>query len=99
VSVKPTADAPATTPSVASIPAPSPTVPLSVKPTGDAPVTTDAGQLRLRDLRIIQLHTGRDGEPRQLDTADPAVVLRILEADLAWLKDTIRRAAGHPSEG
>ncbi len=61
--------------------------------------TTDPGQVRLRDLRIIQLHTGRDGEPRQLDTADPAVVLRILEADLAWLKDTIRRAAGHPWEG
>jgi len=46
----------------------------------------DPGQVRLRDLRIIQLHTGRDGAPRQLDTADPTTVLRILEADLAWLK-------------
>jgi len=99
MSVKPTGDAPATTPSVTSIPAPSPTVPLSVKPTGDAPVTTDPGQVRLRDLRIIQLREGRDAEPRQLDTADPAVVLRILEADLVWLKDTIRRTARHPSEG
>jgi len=66
------------------------------------PVTaaaTDPGHVNLRDLRIIQLREGRDGEPRQLAAADPAVVLRILEADLTWLKDTIRRAAGHPSEG
>jgi len=47
--------------------------------------------VRLRDLRIIQLHTGRDGEPRQLDAADRSTVLRILEADLAWLKDIDRR--------
>ena len=46
------------------------------------------GQVRLRDLRIIQLHTGRDGEPRQLDTADKATVLRIMHADLAWLEHT-----------
>jgi len=46
----------------------------------------------LRDLRLIQLREGRDGEPRQLDTADTATVLRILEADLAWLKDSNRRA-------
>ncbi len=50
------------------------------------------GQVRLRDLRLIQLREGRDGEPRQLDTADTATVLRILEADLAWLKDSNRRA-------
>jgi len=54
----------------------------------------DPGQVRLRDLRIIQLHTGRDGEPRHLDTADPTTVLRILEADLAWLKDKIQRGHG-----
>ena len=51
----------------------------------------DPNLVRLRDLRIIQLHTGRAGEPRQLDTADRATVLRILEADLAWLKDSDRR--------
>ncbi len=59
------------------------------------PVTTsalDPNLVRLRDLRIIQLHTGRDGEPRQFDAADRATVLRILEADLAWLKDIDRRA-------
>ncbi len=92
MSVKPTADAPATTPSAASILAPSPTAPLSVKPTAHPPVTTDPGQVRLRDLRIIQLHTGRDGEPRQLDTADKATVLRILRADLAWLENSDRQA-------
>jgi len=54
----------------------------------------DPGQVRLRDLRIIQFHTGRDGEPRHLDTADPTTVLRILEADLAWLKDKIQRGHG-----
>ena len=54
--------------------------------------TVDPGQVRLRDLRIIQLREGRDGEPRQLDAADRATVLRILEADLAWLKDIDRRA-------
>jgi len=42
------------------------------------PMPDDPGHVRLRDLRIIQLHTGRDGEPRQLDTADKATVLRIL---------------------
>jgi len=50
------------------------------------------GQVRLRDLRIIQLYTGRDGEPRQLDTADEATVLRILRADLAWLETSDRQA-------
>jgi len=40
----------------------------------------------LRDLRIIQLHTGRDSEPRPLDTADKATVLRLLRADLAWVE-------------
>lgn len=51
----------------------------------------DPGHVRLRDLRIIQLHIGRDGEPRQLDVADRATVLRILKADLAWLTDSDRR--------
>ncbi len=52
----------------------------------------DPGQVRLRDLRLIQLREGRDGEPRQRDAADRATVLRILEADLAWLTDIDRRA-------
>jgi len=30
--------------------------------------------------------TGRDGEPGQLDTADKAMVLRLLRADLAWVE-------------
>jgi len=51
----------------------------------------------LHDLRIIQLHTGRDGEPRHLDTADRATVLRILRADLAWLEDIDRRATREAS--
>ncbi len=55
-----------------------------------APV--DPGQVNLRDLRIIQLREGRDGEPRQLAVADKAIVLRILEADLAWLKDSDHHA-------
>ena len=56
----------------------------AVTPTGE-------GMVHLRDLRIIQLREGHDGEPRQFDTADRAIVLRILEADLAWLKDSDRR--------
>jgi len=58
-----------------------------------APVPPVEGSaVHLRDLRIIQLREGRDGEPRQLDAADLATVLRILEADLAWLKGIDRRA-------
>ncbi len=53
---------------------------------------TDAPPVRLRDLRIIQLREGRDGDPRQLDEADHATVLRILRADLAWLEDRERKA-------
>ncbi len=93
--VKPAGDLPASAPSASA--GPSATI-VPVKPAGEL-LATDPGQVHLRDLRIIQLREGRDGEPRQLDVADPAVVLRILEADLAWLKDTIRRAAGHPLEG
>jgi len=56
------------------------------------PALDDSGPIHLRDLRIIQLHTGRDGEPRPLDTADKATVRRVLRADLAWLEDSDRRA-------
>jgi len=52
----------------------------------------EGSAVHLRDLHIIQLREGRDGESRQLDTAERATVLRILEADLAWLKDIDRRA-------
>jgi len=51
-----------------------------------APAPVDPGWVGLRDLRIIQLHTGRDSEPHPLDTADKATVLRLLRADLAWLE-------------
>jgi ParB family chromosome partitioning protein len=91
VSVKPTAAAPAAAPPPAA-PARSPTASVSVKPTEESVAPVDPGQVNLRDLRIIQLREGRDGEPRQLDTADKATVLRILEADLAWLKDSDHRA-------
>jgi ParB/RepB/Spo0J family partition protein len=60
----------------------------------------DPGQVRLRDLRLIQLREGRDDEPRQLDTADRATVLRVLRADLAWLEDIDRRVrAGDGRQG
>ena len=55
------------------------------------------GHVRLRDLRLIQLHLGRDGEPRHLDTADRATVLRVLRADLAWLEDIDRHATREAS--
>jgi len=94
VSVKPTEDGegrdrldqplidplPASTPQVAAA---RPPAEGSTKGGGEA---IDPGQVRLRDLRLIQLREGRDGEPRQLDTADKAMVLRILRADLAWLE-------------
>ncbi len=51
-----------------------------------APAPVDPGRVGLRDLRIIQLHTGRDSAPRPLDTADKATVLRLLRADLAWVE-------------
>ena len=76
---------------------PMPTVPVKPAPpsvgvessgtwAGDAPSAPGSGHVRLRDLRLIQLREGRDGEPRQLDTADKATVLRIMRADLAWLE-------------
>jgi hypothetical protein len=73
-------------------PVPTPPVAASVPVTPPPPTPVDPGQVRLRDLRIIQLREGRDGEPRQLAVADKAIVLRILEADLAWLKDSDHRA-------
>jgi len=41
---------------------------------------------------IIQVREGHADEPRQLDTADKATVLRILRADLAWLENSDRQA-------
>ncbi len=73
-------------------PVPTPPVAASVPVTPPPPTPVDPGQVRLRDLRIIQLREGRDGEPRQLAVADKAIVLHILEADLAWLKDSDHRA-------
>jgi len=57
------------------------------------PLTADQDQVSLGDLRIIQLREGRDSESRQL-AADSITVLRILEADLAWLKGKIQRGHG-----
>jgi len=57
------------------------------------PLTADQDQVSLGDLRIIQLREGRDSESRQL-AADSTTVLRILEADLAWLKGKIQRGHG-----
>jgi len=50
------------------------------------PVPVDPGQINLRALRIIQLHTGRDGELTRLAATDKATVLHLLRADLAWLE-------------
>ncbi len=81
-----------------------PTLPVKPAPAPRVGTVTDAvslaadpGRVNLRDLRLIQLREGRDGEPRQLDTADKATVLRILRADLAWLEDSDRRATGEAS--
>jgi len=52
----------------------------------------EGSAVHLRDLHIIQLREGRDGEPRQLDTAERATVLRIMRADLAWLESSDRQA-------
>lgn len=84
-------------------PAPSHDTPNARPPSGDrTPRSTvpdklatatpmEKGAVHLRDLRIIQLREGRDGEPRQLDTADKATVLRIMRADLAWLENGDRQ--------
>ncbi len=74
-------------------PRPEDTTPRPTVPDKLAAVTpTEESTVHLRDLRIIQFREGRDGEPRQLDAADRTTVLRILEADLAWLKDIDRHA-------
>jgi len=66
--------------------APTPASPAPVAPAPALPASAARGQVDLRALRIIQFREGRDGEPRQLDTTDKAIVLRILRADLAWLE-------------
>ncbi len=71
--------------------APTPTVTVDEDPNPTTPMrgggtSVPPGTIRLRDLHVIQLREGRDGELRQLDTADKAMVLRILRADLAWLE-------------
>jgi len=72
--------------------APTPASPAPVAPAPALPASAARVQVDLRDLRIIQLREGRDGEPRQLDTTDKATVLRILRADLAWLENSDRQA-------
>jgi len=76
-----------TAPPLASTPQPT----AGHSPAEGSAAAVDPGQVRLRDLRLIQLREGRDGEPRQLDTADKATVLRILRADLAWLENSDRQ--------
>ncbi len=75
--------------------APTPALPAPVALAPALPASVAQGQVDLRALRIIQLREGAGAgraEPGHLDTADTATVLRILEADLAWLKDIDRRA-------
>jgi len=76
----------------APVPASPPQATAESPPAEGVTTTVDPGRVRLRDLRIIQLYTGRDGEPHQLDTADKATVLRITRADLAWLENSDRQA-------
>jgi len=90
-------DQPTTAPLPASTPQASAAPPPAEGSTKGVEEAVDPGQVRLRDLRIIQLHTGRDSEPRQFDTADRATVLRVLRADLAWLEDIDRRATREAS--
>jgi len=63
---------------------------MPVTATQAPPASADPGQVRLRDLRIVQLYEGHDGAQaaRQFDSADKATVLRIMRADLAWLEHT-----------
>jgi hypothetical protein len=88
----------AATPPPAALP---PVSPAPAAPTPALPASAARGQVDLRALRIIQLREGegRDGSG-QRDTADTATVLRILEADLVWLRDVDRRATHEaPTDG
>jgi len=91
-------------PATASSPVPTPPVKPAVAPqsvmielsgtvAADVPSAVDLDQVSLRDLHIIQFWEGRDGEPRQR-AADPVTVLRILETDLAWLREKVQRGHG-----
>ncbi len=72
--------------------APPSTAAVSVTPTPPTPV--DPGQVRLRDLGIIQLREGRENDLTEIVAADKATVLHILRADLAWLE-----RAGNDDDG
>ncbi len=67
-------------------PAPAPPVAARVPVTPTPPAPVDPGQVRLRDLGIIQLREGRDSDLTELAATDKATVLHILRADLAWLE-------------
>ncbi len=67
-------------------PTPAPPMVDSVPVTSTPLAPVDPGQVRLRDLRIIQLRKGRDGDLTGLAAIDKATVLRLLRADLAWLE-------------
>ncbi len=73
-------------------PAPPPAAAVPVTPTPPTPV--DPGQVRLRDLGIIQLREGRENDLTEIAAADTATVLHILRADLAWLE-----RAGNDDDG
>jgi len=84
-------------------PTPASPAPVAVAPAPALPASAARGQVDLRALRIIQLRAGEGAgrnDPGQRDTADTATVLRILEADLAWLRDGDRRATHEaPTDG
>ncbi len=67
-------------------PVPAPPVAASVPVTPTPPTPVDPGQVRLRDLGIIQLGEGRDSDLTGLAAVDTATVLHILRADLAWVE-------------
>jgi len=81
--------------------APTPASPAPLAPAPALPASVARGQVDLRALRIIQLREGAGrNDPGQVDTADTATVLRILDADLAWLRDVDRRATQEvPTDG
>ncbi len=68
-------------------PTPTPAVAyVTTTSTEKPPPAVDPRQVSLRDLRIIQLQKGRDGESRQPAGAGKVTVLHILRADRVWLK-------------